>query len=101
MYRPTESLNELQQPDLTGIFETNSIYSFATQPWLVLSKQWFILSNDWFVNIICSLVLSLSSFISLKYQIQTLHFDYRPNSSEWRVMINNQGIKAINNHFNP
>ena len=30
-----------------------------------------IFSNDWFINIICSLVLSLSIFISLKYQKQT------------------------------
>ena len=28
-------------------------------------------SNDWFINFICSLVLSLSIFISLKYQRQT------------------------------
>ena len=27
-----QSLNELQEPDLTGIFGTNNIYSFATQP---------------------------------------------------------------------
>ena len=27
-----QSLNELQQPNLTGIFGTNNIYTFATQP---------------------------------------------------------------------
>ena len=68
-YRPKQSLNELQQPDLTGIFRTNNIYPFATQPWVVLSNDFF--SNDWFINIICSLVLSLSIFIFLKYQRQT------------------------------
>ena len=64
-----QSLNELQQPDLTDIFGTNNIYSFATQPCAVISNDLF--SNDWCINIICSLVLSHSIFISLKYQRQT------------------------------
>ena len=36
-----QSLNELQQPDLTVIFGTNNIYSFATQPWVVISNDFF------------------------------------------------------------
>ena len=43
----------------------------STRPWVVLLKQWFFFPNDWFINIICSLVLSLRIFISLKYQRQT------------------------------
>ena len=34
------------------------------------NKQWFV-SNDRFIDIICCLVLSLTIFISLKYQRQT------------------------------
>ena len=43
-------------------------YTLATQPWVVIGNDF---SNDWFINIICSLVLSLNIFISLKYQRQT------------------------------
>ena len=65
-----QSLNELQQPNLTGIVGTNNIYvySFATQPWLVISNasfQWLIYKYH------LHLGLSLSIFISLKYQRQT------------------------------
>ena len=45
-----------------------SLYSFATQPWVAISNDIF----QWLIyNIICSLVLSRSIFISWKYQRQT------------------------------
>ena len=63
------NLNELQQPDLNGIFGTNNIYIYILlcHAAMIDNKQRFFQ----YINIICSLVLSLSIFISLKYQGQT------------------------------
>ena len=62
-----QSLDELQQPDLTAWYLWNQQHILLCYIVMSGNKQWFV-SNDGFIDIICSLVLPLSTFISLKYQ---------------------------------
>ena len=61
IYTYKQSLNELQQPNLTGIFGTNNIYSLATQPWVIKSNA----SYQWLITSLAKEVMFLVALVSL------------------------------------
>ena len=68
-----QSLNELQQPDLTGIFGTNNIYSFATKPWVVISNDF----SQWLIY---------KYHLQLSFVTQHFHFLEIPTTDVWWLL---------------